>query len=77
MILQKALSRGSSGNWEIDMNVIKQLGAQFDEGCDSEECFMAKFILAAYDTGFDAGVEETETAHRNMAMLMMFTEGHA
>lgn len=77
MILQQALSRGSSGNWEIDMNVIRQLGSKFDEGCDSDECFVAKFILAAYDTGFDAGVKECEDNHRKIALLMMFTEGHA
>lgn len=77
MILQQALSRGSSGNWEIDMNVIRQLGIQFDAGCDSEECFVAKFILAAYDTGFDAGIQEAEEQHRRTALLMMFTEGNA
>ena len=77
MILEQALVRNPNGNWEIDMEVIRKLSAQFDDGGDSDDCLFAKFLMTAYDTGFDAGVQEAEEQHRRAALLMMFTEGHA
>lgn len=77
MILYQALSKNAEGNFEIDMNVIRQMAVAFDEGVQSEECILAKFILAAYETGFDHGVRESEDRHIQTALLMTCTAGNA
>lgn len=77
MILHKALMKSQDGCFEIDMCVIRQMAIAFDQGNHSEECVLAKFIVAAYETGFDQGVHESERRHEQTAMLMMFTAGNA
>lgn len=77
MILHQALTKNADGNFEIDLGVIRQMAHAFDEGCHNDECTLAKFILAAFQCGFDAGVEEAEENHRRMAVLMMCTGGNA
>lgn len=77
MILNKALSKNNENLFEIDMHVIRQMAQGFDDGMVTDETIMAKFIVAAFEAGFDAGVEECEETHRNMALLMMCTGGNA
>jgi hypothetical protein len=77
MILHQALTKNAEGNLEIDMKVIRQMAHAFDEGCHTDECTLAKFILAAFECGFDAGVADCEENHRRAALLMMCTGGHA
>ena len=77
MLLHQAMSKNAEGNFEIDMNVIRQMAIAFDEGVHSEECILAKFIVAAYETGFDHGVKESEDRHIQTAMLLTCTAGSA
>ena len=77
MILYQALSKNTEGNFEIDMNVIRQMAVAFDEGVQSEECILAKFIVAAYEAGFDQGMKESEDRHIQTAMLLTCTAGNA
>jgi len=77
MIIWKALSKNAEGNFEIDMHVVRKLASEFDSGSESDECYIAKFIMAAFQCGFDAGVEETEQAHQRMALLLLHTQGNA
>ena len=77
MILHQALSKNAEGNLEIDMNVIRQMAVAFDEGVQSEECILAKFIVAAYEAGFDQGMKESEDRHIQTALLLTCTAGNA
>ena len=77
MILHQALSKNSDGNFEIDLHVIRQMAKAFDDGTVTDETVVAKFIIAAYECGFDAGVQDCEENHRKMALLMMCTGGNA
>lgn len=77
MILYQALSKNTEGNFEIDMNVICQMAVAFDEGVQSEECILAKFIVAAYEAGFDQGMKESEDRHIQTALLLTCTAGNA
>jgi len=67
----------SEGNFEIDMHIIRQMATAFDEGVHNEECIIAKFIVAAYERGFDQGVHESEERHQQTALLMFCTAGSA
>lgn len=77
MILHQALSKNKEGNLEIDMKVLRQMAHAYDEGVNSDECLLAKFIISAFECGFDAGVAEAEENHRRTAVLMMCTAGSA
>lgn len=77
MILYQALSRDSEGNLELDMNVLRQMAEAFDKGTESDECVIAKFIVKAYEIGFDHGVSESEARQMQTMMLMAHTGGHA
>jgi len=77
MILYQALSKDADGNLEIDMKVLHQMAHAYDEGAKSDECLLAKFIVSAFQCGFDAGVAEAEENHRRTAVLMMCTGGTA
>lgn len=77
MTLYQALSKNTEGNFEIDMNVIRQMAVAFDEGVQSEECIFAKFIVAAYEAGFDQGMKESEDRHIQTALLLTCTAGNA
>ena len=77
MILHQAMTKTQEGIFEIDMCVIRQMAQAFDQGVHSEECILAKFIVAAYETGFDQGIQESEKRHEQTALLMMFTAGNA
>ncbi len=77
MLLHQALSKNSEGLFEIDMNVIRQMAYAFDQGAKSDECLLAKFIVAAYETGFDHGMNESNERHLQTALLMACTAGNA
>ena len=77
MLLHHAMIRTKDGNLEIDMGIIRQIAQAYDEGVNSDEALLAKFVIAAYDTGFDHGVAEAEENHRRTAILMMCTAGNA
>ena len=77
MILHQALSKNAEGNLEIDMKVLRQMAHAYDNGYESDECLLAKFIISAFEAGFDAGVEECEENYRKMALLALCTGGNA
>jgi hypothetical protein len=77
MIAKFAVTTTEAGTVELDMKVLRQMAQAFDEGADSDDGFVAKLILAAYDAGYDHGVEEAERNHNQTAMLLMCTGGHA
>ena len=77
MILHQALTKDSNGNFEIDMSVVRQMADAFDQGVHNDECTLAKFIVAAYEAGFDHGVHESEQRHQQTALLLMCTAGNA
>ena len=77
MILHQAMTKTKEGLFEIDLCVIRQMAQAFDNGVHSEECILAKFIVAAYETGFEHGVHESEKRHEQTALLMMCTAGNA
>lgn len=77
MILHQALSKNAEGNLEIDMKVLRQMAHAYDNGYESDECLLAKFIISAFEAGFDAGVEECEENNRRAALLLMCTGGNA
>lgn len=76
-VLHQAMKTTSEGNFEIDMHIIRQMALAFDEGVHNEECIIAKFIVAAYETGFEQGIHESEERHRQTALLMLCTAGNA
>jgi len=76
-VLHQAMKTDSKGNFEIDMHIIRQMATAFDEGVHNEECIIAKFIVAAYERGFEHGVNDSETRHQQTAMLMLCTAGNA
>lgn len=67
----------TNGRFEIDMAVIRSLGKKFDEGCETEDCIIARFILAAYDAGYEAGMTDAEDSHQRLALLLTCTAGNA
>ncbi len=77
MFFHQALSKNAEGLFEIDMNVIRQMADAFDQGAKSDECLLAKFIVAAYETGFDHGMNESNEWHLQTALLMACTAGNA
>ncbi len=77
MILYQALSKDAEGNLEIDMQVLRQMAHAYDEGAKDDECLLAKFIVSAFQCGFDAGIAEAEENHRRAAILLMCTGGTA
>ena len=77
MFMHQAISRGTDGEFKIDLNVIRQMAEAFDTGCRTEECVIAKFIVAAFEMGFDQGVSESEARQMQTMILMTHTAGHA
>lgn len=76
-VLHQAMKTTSEGNFEIDMHIIRQMALAFDEGVHNEECIIAKFIVAAYEAGFDEGVIDSERRQQQTALLLMCTAGNA
>ena len=61
----------------MDMEVIKQIADDYRDGDISDEGLVATFIIAAYDSGFEEGMRESERRMAQTAMLMSCTAGHA
>jgi len=77
MFFHTIVSRNSEGDFEIDMEAVKQMSDAFDKGGVSDECLLAKLILTAFREGVSQGIEESEERHRQTALLMMCTAGNA
>ena len=75
--MHQAITRNQQGEFKIDLNVVRQMAEAFDAGTRTEECVIAKFIVAAYEMGFDHGTSESEARQMQTMMLMMHTGGHA
>lgn len=77
MFIHQAISQNTQGEFKIDLNVVRQLSKAFDAGLRSEECVIAKFIVAAYEMGFNHGTRESEARQMQTMVLMSHTGGHA
>lgn len=77
MFLHQAFNRAKDGHFEINMSVIRQMAVAFDSGCHSDECVIAKAIMAAYEHGIDDGIRQSEERQMQTAMLLMHTGGTA
>ena len=76
-VLNQAMKTTPEGNFEIDMHIIRQMAMAFDEGEQSEETIIAKFIVAAYEAGIEQGIHESEERQRQTLMLLACTAGSA
>ena len=61
----------------MDIELIKALAKEHEEGRVDAKTLMAKACLDAYQQGFDEGVQQAETAHLNTHVLLHFTAGSA
>lgn len=77
MFFHSVVSRSADGNLEIDMEAVRQMAQEFDDGTLTDECLLAKVILSAFHAGIEAGIERTEERHRQTALLLMSTAGSA
>ena len=77
MLMHQAISKCADGEFKIDLNVIRQMAEAFDDGVRTEECIIAKFIVAAYEMGVERGIQESEDRHLQTAMLLACTAGNA
>ena len=77
MLLHNAMRNNENGNLEIDMDIVRKIAKAFDDGEITDDGLLAKFVIGAYEAGFQHGVEEAEENHRRAAILMMCTAGNA
>ena len=61
----------------MNIELIKHLAQQYEEGNRSPEATLASACLEAYEQGFDDGVCEAEERMAQTQMLLMFTAGNA
>ena len=61
----------------MDINLIKFLAKQHDEGRRDPESVLANACLEAYEQGFDDGAKDAEQRIMQTQMLLMFTAGSA
>lgn len=61
----------------MDIDLIRHLAGQYQEGRRDPEALMAIACLEAYEQGFDDGIEEAEHRMHQTQLLMMFTAGNA
>jgi len=61
----------------MDINLIKFLAKQHDEGRRDAEAVLASACLEAYEQGFDDGAKDAEERIAQTQMLLMFTAGSA
>jgi len=66
----------ADGELELDMAAVARMAKEY-ESTPSLENVAGKFILAIYDTGFEAGMEAAAKQQAQAAMLMMHTAGNA
>jgi hypothetical protein len=77
MNIESAFIKNEDGNLEIDLAALRKMAEEYDNGAEDNELLFAKFIVSAYECGFDHGVQESEERHLQTAMLMMTTGGSA
>jgi len=77
MSIESAFIKNEDGNLEIDLATLRKMAEEYDNGAEDNELLFAKFIVSAYECGFDHGVQESEERHLQTAMLMMTTGGSA
>lgn len=61
----------------MNLDLIKHLAEQYEQGNRSAEATMASACLEAYKQGFDDGIFEAEDRMAKTQMLLMFTAGNA
>jgi hypothetical protein len=61
----------------MDIDLIRHLAEQYDNGNRSPEATLAMACLEAYEQGFDDGVDEAEERMAQTQMLLMFSAGNA
>jgi hypothetical protein len=61
----------------MDIDLIKHLASEYENGRRDAEAVMAFACLEAYTQGFQDGVDETEKVHFNAQVLLHYTAGHA
>ena len=61
----------------MNLDLIKHLAQQYEDGNRNAETIMAMACLEAYEQGFDDGVCEAEERMAQTQMLLMFSAGNA
>ena len=61
----------------MDIDLIRSLAKQYEDGRRDAEAVMGMACLEAYEQGFDDGVNEAEEQMRQTQLLLMFTAGNA
>jgi len=61
----------------MDIQLIRHLAGQYEEGRRDPEAMLAMACLEAYEQGFEDGVQETEQTHFNAQILLHCTAGNA
>lgn len=61
----------------MNLDLIKHLAQQYEDGSRSPEAMMAVACLEAYEQGFDDGVCEAEERMAQTQMLLLLTAGNA
>ena len=61
----------------MNIDLIRHLAQQYEEGNRSTEAVMAHACLESYEQGFDDGVCEAERRMEQTQLLLMFTAGNA
>jgi hypothetical protein len=61
----------------MNLDLIRHLSKQYDDGNRSPEATLASACLEAYQQGFDDGICEAEERMAQTQMLLMFTAGNA
>ena len=61
----------------MDIQLIKVLADEYDNGRRDAEAVMAKACLESYQQGFDEGVHQAEEKMAQTQLLLMCTAGHA
>ena len=61
----------------MDIDLIKHLAEEYENGRRDAEAVMAFACLESYQQGFDDGIHQAEQQFAQTQMLLMFTAGNA
>lgn len=61
----------------MDINLIRHLAKEYDDGSREPEAIFAVACLEAYDKGYEDGRKEAERQFIQAQMLMLYTAGSA
>ena len=61
----------------MNIEFIRHLAKEYDEGRRDPEAILASACLEAYERGFDDGSHDAEERIAQTQMLLMFTAGSA